>query len=56
MGPPVPQMPEDDDGDAWDLGGMGEPDEEADPYRLPITSEVTLEGAPPSLQIIPFNS
>ena len=44
MGPAPP--PDDDaDGDAWDDRGMGEPDEVADPYRLPITSEVALEGA-----------
>jgi hypothetical protein len=45
VGPAVP--PEDPDGeagDAWDGRGMGEPDEQEDPYRLPVTSEVALEG------------
>ena len=44
VGPAVPPTDDDADGDAWDDRGMGEPDELADPYRLPITSEVALEG------------
>jgi hypothetical protein len=44
---PPPEGDADEAGDAWDDRGMGEPDEEADPYRLPITSEVALEGAAP---------
>lgn len=33
-----------EDGDAWDDRGPGEPDKDVDPYRLPVTSEVALEG------------
>ena len=45
VGPAVP--PEEADGmegDAWDGRGLGEPDVQEDPYRLPVTSEVALEG------------
>lgn len=46
VGPAVPPADSDaEDGDAWDGRGTGEPDEEEDPYRLPVTSEVALEGA-----------
>lgn len=46
VGPAVPPADSDaEDGDAWDGRGTGEPDEEQDPYRLPVTSEVALEGA-----------
>ena len=45
VGPAKPPPIDDaDEGDAWDDRGRGEPDEVADPYRLPITSEVALEG------------
>ena len=58
VGPPIPEDAGDDlvgpavppeeaggeAGDAWDGRGMGEPDEQEDPYRLPVTSEVALEG------------
>ncbi len=45
IGPAVPPLDSDaEDGDAWDGRGPGEADEEADPYRLPVTSEVALEG------------
>ncbi|CAL8470106.1 g9648 [Coccomyxa elongata] len=45
VGPAVPPADSDaEDGDAWDGRGTGEPDEEQDPYRLPVTSEVALEG------------
>ena len=45
VGPAVPpEDPDGDNGDAWDGRGMGEPDEQEDPYRLPVTSEVALEG------------
>ena len=60
VGPPIPQDAGDDlvgpavppeeavgeDGDAWDGRGLGELDEQEDPYRLPVTSEVALEGIP----------
>lgn len=63
IGPAVPQEDEDElagpamppqeadgeDGDAWDGRGLGEADEQGDPYRLPVTSEVALEGKPRSL-------
>lgn len=49
MGPAPPPPPEEEDageeGDTWDDRGRGERDEVADPYRLPVTSEVALEGA-----------
>ena len=48
---PPPEGNADEAGDAWDDRGLGEPDEEADPYRLPITSEVALEGAASSASI-----
>ena len=45
MGPPMPPETGDgDDGDAWDARGLGEADEQEDPYRLPVTSEIALEG------------
>lgn len=45
MGPPMPPETGDgDDGDAWDGRGLGEADEQEDPYRLPVTSEIALEG------------
>ena len=58
IGPSIPQddkeesvgpalAPEDaagQDGGAWDGRGLGEQNEEEDPYRLPVTSEVALEG------------
>ena len=45
MGPPMPPETGDgDDGDAWDDRGLGEADEQEDPYRLPVTSEIALEG------------
>lgn len=45
-GPAVPPADSDgEEGDAWDGRGPGEPDEQEDPYRLPVTSEVALEGA-----------
>ena len=45
VGPAVPpEEPDGEDGDAWDGRGLGEPDEQEDPYRLPVTSEVALEG------------
>ena len=60
VGPAVPPADSDaEDGDAWDGRGTGEPDEEQDPYRLPVTSEVALEGAYRCLlsdQGLPLNS
>lgn len=59
VGPAVPSADSDaEDGDAWDGRGPGEPDEEADPYRLPITSEVALEGAHyiASVQVVEYDS
>jgi hypothetical protein len=45
VGPAVPPPDSDgDDGDAWDDRGTGELDEESDPYRLPVSCEVALEG------------
>ena len=39
-----PEAGDGDDGDAWDGRGLGEADEQEDPYRLPVTSEIALEG------------
>ena len=45
VGPAAPlEEPGGVDGDAWDGRGLGEPDVQEDPYRLPVTSEVALEG------------
>ena len=45
VGPPMPlETGDGDDGDAWDDRGLGEADEQEDPYRLPVTSEIALEG------------
>lgn len=53
VGPAVPAGDSDaDDGDAWDDRGPGEPDEQEDPYRLPVTSEVALEGAARYIHIL----